>query len=42
MRYHFIPVRYHFIPSSKTLQTINAGGGVEKREHSGTVDGNVN
>ena len=29
-------------PSSKTLQTINAGKGVEKREHSCTVGGNVN
>ena len=30
-------------PSSKeNLQTINAGNGVEKTEHSCTVDGNVN
>ena len=29
-------------PSSKSLQTINAGDGVEKREHSCTVGGNVN
>ena len=29
-------------PSSKSLQTINAGQGVEKREHSCTVGGNVN
>ena len=29
-------------PSSKSLQTINAGEGVEKREHSYTVGGNVN
>ena len=29
-------------PSSKNLQTINAGEGVEKREHSCTVGGNVN
>ena len=28
--------------SSKSLQTINAGEGVEKREHSCTVGGNVN
>ena len=28
-------------PSSKSLQTINAGEGVEKREHSCTVGGNV-
>ena len=28
-------------PSSKSLQTINAGVGVEKREHSCTVGGNV-
>ena len=29
-------------PSSKSLQTINAGKGVEKREHSCTIGGNVN
>ena len=29
-------------PSSKSLQTINAGESVEKREHSCTVGGNVN
>ena len=29
-------------PSSKSLQTINTGKDVEKREHSCTVDGNVN
>ena len=29
-------------PSSKSLQTVNAGEGVEKREHSCTVGGNVN
>ena len=29
-------------PSSKSLQTINAGEGVEKREQSCTVGGNVN
>ena len=29
-------------PSSKSLQTINAGEGVEKGEHSCTVGGNVN
>ena len=29
-------------PSSKSLQTINAGEGVEKREHSCTLGGNVN
>ena len=29
-------------PSSKNLQAINAGEGVEKREHSCTVGGNVN
>ena len=26
---------------SKSLQTINAGDGVKKREHSHTVDGNA-
>ena len=39
MRYHLTPVRW---PSSKNLQTINAGEGVEKREPSCTVGGNVN
>ena len=29
-------------PSSKTLQTINAGEGIEKRESSCTVGGNAN
>ena len=38
-RYHFIPVR---MASSKSLQTINAGEGVEIREPSLTVGGNVN
>ena len=38
MRYHLTPVR----PSSKNLQTINAGEGVGKRECSCTVGGNVN
>ena len=40
MRYHFTPVRMTII--KKNLQTINAGEGVEKREHSCTVDGSVN
>ena len=38
-------VRYYLTPewpSSKDLQTINAGEGVEKREPSCTVGGNVN
>ena len=30
------------MPPSKSIQTINAGEGVEKREHSCTVGGNVN
>ena len=29
-------------PSSKRLETINAGEGIEKRESSCTVGGNVN
>ena len=33
---------YMKCPSSKNLETINAGDGVEKREHSCTVGGNVN
>ena len=39
MRYHLIWSEW---PSSKSLQTINAGEGVEKRECSCTVGGNVN
>ena len=39
-------MRYHFTQSewllSKSLQTINAGEGVEKREPSYTAGGNVN
>ena len=38
MRYHFTLVRW---PSSKCLQRINTGEGVENREHSCTVGGNV-
>ena len=39
MRYHLIPVRMAII---KSLPTINAGEGVEKREPSYRVSGNVN
>ena len=39
MRHHLIPVRMAAI---KSLQTINAGEGVEKRETSYTVGGNAN
>ena len=39
MRYHLTLVRW---PSSKGLQTINAGEGVEKREHFCIPGGNVN
>ena len=39
MRYHLTPVRMALI---KNLQTINAEEGVEKRECSCTVGGNVN
>ena len=38
MRYHFTPVRMAAV--KKSLQTINAGEGVEKREPSYTVGGN--
>jgi len=38
MRCHLTPVR---MASSKSLQTINAGEGEEKRERSCTVVGNV-
>ena len=40
MRYHLTPVRMAAI--KKSLQTINAGEGVEKKEPSCTVSGNVN
>ena len=36
MRCHYTPVRM------AAIQAINAGEGVEKREHSYTVDGNAN
>ena len=39
MVYHPTPVRMSIIKKS---QTINAGEGVEKREHFCTVGGNVN
>ena len=39
MRYHLMPVRMAAI---KSQQTINAGEGVEKREHSYTVGGDAN
>ena len=39
MRHHLTPVKW---PSSKSLQTINAGDGVARREPSYTVGGNVN
>ena len=39
VRYHLMPVRWLL---SKSLQTINAGEGVEKREPSYTVGGNAN
>ena len=38
MRYHYTPVRMAAI---KSLQAINAGEGVEKREPSYTVGGNA-
>ena len=39
MRYHYMPVRWLL---SKSLQAINAGEDVEKREPSYTVGGNAN
>ena len=39
MRYHLTLVRMAIV---KILQTINAGEGVDIREHSCTVGGNVN
>ena len=41
MKYH-TPVRMTIIKKFKNPQTINAGEGVEKREHSCTAGGNVN
>ena len=39
LRYHLTPVR---MAITKSLQTLNTGEGVEKREPSCTVGGNVN
>ena len=39
MRYHYMPAEWLL---SKSLQAINAGEGVEKRESSYTVGGNAN
>ena len=43
MRYHLMPVRMAAIKklTNKSLQATNAGEGVEKREPSYTVGGNV-
>jgi len=38
-RYHFTPVR---MALTKSLQIINAGKGLKKKEHAYTVGGNVN
>ena len=40
MRYHLTLVRMAY--KKKNLQTVSAGEGVEKREHSCTVGRNVN
>ena len=40
MSYHLTPLRMAII--KKNLETINAGEGVEKREHPCTAGGNVN
>ena len=40
MRYHLIPVRMAIV--LKNLQTINSGEGVEKRDTSCTIGGNIN
>ena len=42
VRYHFTGQNGHHQKKKKLLQTINTGEGVEKREPSCTVDGNVN
>ena len=39
MRYHLTPSEW---PSSKNIQTVNAGEDMEKREPSCTIGGNVN
>ena len=39
IRFHLMPVKWL---QPKSLQTINAGEGVEKREPSYTVGGNAN
>ena len=39
MRYHLTPVR---MATTNSIQIINAGEGVEKREPSYTAGGNVN
>ena len=39
VRCHLMPVRWLL---SKSLKTVNAGGGAEKREPSYTVGGNAN
>ena len=39
MRYHLTPVR---MVRSKSLQTVNAGEGAEKKKPSYTVGGNAN
>jgi len=41
MRYHFTPLSSEWL-LSKSLQTVNAGEGVEKSEPSYTVGGNAN
>ena len=40
MKYHLIPIRMAII--KKNLQTIDAGEGVEKRNPSHTLAGNIN
>ena len=42
LKYHITPVKTASIKKKKKLQTINAEEGVEKRESSYTVGGNVN
>ena len=41
-KYNEIPPHQSEWPSSKSLQTINAGEGAEEREPSYTVGGNAN
>ena len=42
VRYHFMPVRMAIVKKFKSLQRVNAGEGVKKKETSYTAGGNAN